>query len=128
VKPVESPIAGPDGFAMILDRTETVYGYMKRQEVRKYIDADTLSQIVSTNKSKPGIINDPDGYVNIRKEMNVQSEILGKIIKKEIFDYWEVPDSNWWVVKTKDGLEGFVHKDRIKEKLETGGWVILDDD
>ena len=40
VKPVESPVAGPDGYAIILDRTETVYGYMKRAEVREYTDAD----------------------------------------------------------------------------------------
>ena len=33
IKPVESPVAGPDGYAAIIDRTETVYGYMKKTEV-----------------------------------------------------------------------------------------------
>jgi hypothetical protein len=128
IKPVESPVAGPDGYAMILDRTETVYGYLKKSEVREYTDADTLRQTADTAKSKLGKINDPDGYVNIRREMNAQSEILGKIQKKDVFSYWEVLDSNWCVVKTQDGIFGFVYKDRIKEKLNTGGWVILDDD
>ena len=127
VKPVESPIAGPDGYALILDRTETVYGYLKKSEVREYTDADTL-QTATATKSKSGRINDPDGYVNIRKEMNAQSEILGKILKKEVFDYWEIPGSNWWAVKTRSGTVGFVYKDRIKEHLNTGGWVILDED
>jgi hypothetical protein len=110
VKPVESPIAGPDGYAMILDRTETVYGYLKRQEVREYTDTDTLSQTVATGKRKQGIINDTDGYVNIRKEMNAQSEILGKIVKNEIFTYWETVGSNWYTVKTQDGILGYVHR------------------
>jgi len=35
VKPVESPVAGPDGYAMILDRTETVYGYVRKVEVKE---------------------------------------------------------------------------------------------
>jgi len=128
VKPVESPVAGPDGYAMILDRTETVYGYMRKSEVRKFTDTDTLKQITKVGKGKQGIINDPDGFVNIRKEMNTQSEILGKIPKKEIFTYWEVPESNWCAVKTQGGISGFVYKDRIKEKCDSGGWVILDDD
>jgi len=128
VKPVESPIAGPDGYAMILDRTETVYGYMKRAEVREYTDADKLSQTISAANSKQGVIIDPDGFVNIRKEMNTQSAIQGKIVEKEIFDYWEVPNSNWCAVKTRNGILGFVYKDRIREKLDTGGWTILDDD
>jgi hypothetical protein len=129
-RPVESPVADYDGYAKIIDRKETVYGYVKKSEVRRHTDADLLAEYQSadTAKSKRGVINDPDGYVNIRKEMNAQSKVLGKIVKKEIFNYWEVPGSNWCVVKTQEGIFGFVYKDRIKEKLNTGGWVILDDD
>lgn len=32
-KPVESPVADKDGYAMILDRTETVYGYIPKSQV-----------------------------------------------------------------------------------------------
>jgi hypothetical protein len=129
-RPVESPVAGYDGYAQILDRTETIYGYVKKSEVRRHTDADFLTDIQAsgTAKNKRGKINDPDGYVNIRKEMNAQSEIRGKILKKEVFDYWEIPGSNWCVVKTQSGTVGFVYKDRIKEHLNTGGWVILDED
>lgn len=34
VKPVESPVAGPDGYAIILDRTEIVYGYIPKDQVK----------------------------------------------------------------------------------------------
>ena len=41
-KPVESPVAGPDGYALILDRTETVYGYVKKAEVKEFTDSDLI--------------------------------------------------------------------------------------
>jgi hypothetical protein len=129
-RPVESPVADYDGYAKISDRKETVYGYVKKSEIKRHTDANLLAefQTADTAKSKLGKINDPDGYVNIRREMNAQSEILGKIQTKDVFSYWEVSGSNWCVVKTQDGIFGFVYKDRIKEKLNTGDWVILDDD
>ena len=34
-KPVETPVAGEDGYALILDRTETVYGYLKKSDVKQ---------------------------------------------------------------------------------------------
>ena len=40
VKPVESPVAGPDGYAMILDRTETIYGYVRKVEVKEVSEAE----------------------------------------------------------------------------------------
>ena len=39
-KPVESPLAGTDGYAMILDRRETVYGYLKKEDVKKISEAE----------------------------------------------------------------------------------------
>jgi hypothetical protein len=130
IKPVESPVAGPDGYAMILDRTETVYGYVLKQEVKESSQAEITSQEIKalSGKSKSGIINDSDGYVNIRREMNAQSEIRGTIGKNEIFSYRELPESDWWYVQTKDDIHGFVHRSRIKEKIDTGGWIIDVDD
>jgi hypothetical protein len=37
VKPVESPVAGPDGYAMIFDRTEIVYGYIPKDQVEPIV-------------------------------------------------------------------------------------------
>ena len=127
-RPVESPVADYDGYAKLLDRKEAIYGYVRKSEVKRHTDADLLAeyQAADTAGSKLGKIIDPDGYVNIRKEMNTQSVILGRIQKKEAFNYWEVPGSNWCVVKTQEGIWGFVYKDRIVEKLNTGGWVILE--
>ncbi|SMP11136.1 SH3 domain-containing protein [Flavobacterium hercynium] len=58
-------------------------------------------------------INDPDGYTNLRKYQNTSSEILQRIVSgSEI----EVLDNSgdWWLVETREGKRGYVHKTRIK--------------
>lgn len=124
-KPVESPVADKDGYAMILDRKETIYGYVLKSKVKEYTSLDVLEEerYTNTTQSKQGVINDKDGYVNVREEPNTQSKIVGKIMDKEIFNYWLTSD-NWYIVETKDGTRGYVYKDRIREKYETGGWTI----
>ncbi|WP_282630092.1 SH3 domain-containing protein [Empedobacter sedimenti] len=58
-------------------------------------------------------IQDPDGYTNLRKEKNVQSAIIQQIKSGE---HIEVLDNSndWFLVQTKEGKEGYVHKSRIK--------------
>lgn len=115
-KPVESPVAGPDGYAMILDRTELVYGYVLKNKVRIITDADwlNLDKYKDLSKSKTAIINDLDGYTNIRAGQNTKSDIVGRIEQKTSFNYWATP-GNWYIVQTKDGLRGFVYKDKIQK-------------
>ncbi|MDR3025140.1 SH3 domain-containing protein [Chryseobacterium sp.] len=59
------------------------------------------------------VIEDPDGYTNLRKEKSAQSEILQKIKTGEQI---EVLDNtgDWFLVKTKEGKTGYVHKSRVK--------------
>ena len=118
VKPVESPVAGPDGYAMILDRTETVYGYIKKADIKEIAEVEYLKKTINTpaDKQKRGVITDPDGYVNIRTTMSSEGEIAGRIEDREI------SDSNWWFVQTANNVTGFVHKSRIREKPDAGGW------
>jgi hypothetical protein len=65
------------------------------------------------------IINDPDGYVNIRKFRSVTSRIVGKIYNYEVFDYDESDKSEWvrvykqTIEDESGGSVGFVHKSRI---------------
>jgi len=61
-----------------------------------------------------GIINDPDGYVNIRKGESIKSSVVGKIVKEEVFLFIPNYCKNWWKVKSSDGsVEGYMHKSRI---------------
>ena len=63
--------------------------------------------------SNIGIINDADGYTNIRKEASTKSQIVGKILQNEYFFYEEY-NSNWCKITTQNKVKGFVHKSRIK--------------
>lgn len=132
-KPVESPLAGTDGYAMILDRRETVYGYLKKEDVKKISEAEKAALKAAQERvllqqpgRKIGLIDDPDGYVNLRKGMSVDAEIVSRIERTESFYYWEIPDKNWWFVQKRDGIKGFVHKSRIREKASGESWIIDD--
>lgn len=59
------------------------------------------------------IIHDPDGFTNLRKDKTTTSEVLQRI---KLGEQVEVLDNsgNWYLVKTKEGKKGYVHKSRIK--------------
>ncbi len=72
-----------------------------------------LVTFIAQSQSKIGIINDKDGYVNVRLDKTSKSQILGKIYKDEYFTYFENTNSNWWLIEHKNGEVGYVHKSRI---------------
>ncbi|QDP85773.1 SH3 domain-containing protein [Chryseobacterium sp. SNU WT5] len=65
--------------------------------------------------SRKYFIQDPDGYTNLRKDKLATSEVLQKVKSGENI---EVIDNSgdWFLVKTKEGKEGYIHKSRIKSK------------
>ena len=45
---------------------------------------------VVLSQSKIGVIKDKDGYTNVRTDRNNRSEIIGKVLDKEYFTYFEI--------------------------------------
>jgi hypothetical protein len=86
-------------------------------------DAKLLEELNIRLNVRRGIIQDPDGYVNIRANRSIKSKILGTIKEGEIFKYWE-QSGNWYIVQTDKGVRGFVHKTRIKEHIDAGRWTL----
>lgn len=76
---------------------------------------------ISVNAQSYAIIQDSDGYTNVRKEGNAKSAIIGKIYSDDIFSlgYEEASSKKTdWIKIYKmqeDGsfLEGYVHTSRI---------------
>jgi len=72
-----------------------------------------------TRAQNYAIINDKDGFVNIRKEANSKSEIIGKLYSKNIFLYDTESEtlSKWIKIykqqPKKSLLEGYVYEDKI---------------
>ncbi|WP_436515414.1 SH3 domain-containing protein [Ekhidna sp. To15] len=70
-----------------------------------------------------GIINDPDGYTNVREQPTTNSKILGKFYDNEVFQIWDLDYDtipNWrkvykWNPESREALVGWMHKSRIKD-------------
>jgi Bacterial SH3 domain len=63
------------------------------------------------------IIDDKDGFTNVREEPNVKSKIVGKIKEGELFFCFSNEKHKDWFavdVKNNNNLSGYVHKSRIK--------------
>ena len=59
------------------------------------------------------VIQDPDGYVNVRSRPDTRSSVVTRIEDAELFTV-EVSDESWWRVTTRDGDRGYVHRSRIR--------------
>lgn len=59
------------------------------------------------------VINDPDGYTNIRSGHGTEYSIIYRIVEGEIF-YTIPQNGNWWPVRTENNMTGYIHKSRIK--------------
>lgn len=59
-----------------------------------------------------GVINDPDGYTNLRDGQGTNTPVVKKIVKGEKFAIKSKKDE-WWLVVIADGTQGWIHKSRI---------------
>src|SRR5215210_5048515 len=59
------------------------------------------------------VINDPDGYTNLRSGPGIQYQVVSKVVNGEIF-YVIYQQGNWWQVRTREGKSGYMHRSRIK--------------
>jgi len=56
---------------------------------------------------------DSDGWTNLRAAPSASAAIVGRVKEGEIF--WTRPrDGLWWKARTASGVEGFVHRSRVR--------------
>lgn len=60
------------------------------------------------------VIDDPDGYVNLRKDKSADSPIIARVKKDEPFEYRCTQYATWCKVKLASGVTGWMHYSRIK--------------
>jgi len=61
-----------------------------------------------------GVIDDPDGYVNLRKEKRADAPVVTKVKAGEPFQFKKKEGEDWCEVKLKSGVTGWMHCSRIK--------------
>ena len=72
-----------------------------------------ISDIVFAQEEAFAVINDKDGYVNVRKGKRAQSKVLKRLNNKTIvfvYNYDKATDGNW--IYTDE--EGYIYNDRVK--------------
>lgn len=62
-----------------------------------------------------GYFEDPDGYVNVRSQMNVQSPVVSTLdfYEGEYFYFFDCPDKNWYLYYGYN-YKGYVHASRVR--------------
>ena len=95
-------------------------GIFTKQFKMKYWCVFALFFFSFSSFAQFAVINDKDGYVNIRSDSSKTSKIVGKIASGTvfyIFQYYENEKSEWIDFSCLEGsckISGFVHKSRIK--------------
>ncbi|MBL7849268.1 MAG: hypothetical protein JNN04_00095 [Cyclobacteriaceae bacterium] len=107
--------------------------------MKAFLSAILLFLLVHYSSAQLAIINDPDGYVNVRDSGHNTARIVGRIFEGEVFQTEELEGSYWWPVfygcdPDRDSLatskrdfyrkelgiegyvaiQGFVHRSRIR--------------
>lgn len=74
------------------------------------------------------LIDDPDGYVNLRTEANTQSKVLTRIKENEVFLVARRSEGEWYEAKTLGGAKGYVHQAHfrtVQSMAELGKWALV---
>lgn len=61
-----------------------------------------------------GVIDDPDGYVNLRKAPQADAPLATKVKAGDPFSFERKENETWCKVKLDSGLTGWMHYSRIK--------------
>ena len=67
--------------------------------------------------NKLAIINDPDGYTNVRKGRGTNYKVVDTLFTEDFF-YFEIADKSGWskvIAWRGKQIEGYVHKSKIQE-------------
>ncbi len=95
---------------------ETHSDYLKMLIKNKAFEYPLLNDYIRQGPSLPNyIINDPDGYTNLRREKNTSSQIIEKVSSGEEISIID-NTGDWWYVKTKTNNMGYIHKSKLKLK------------
>ena len=63
--------------------------------------------------ARTAVINDPDGFTNVRDTPSTSGAIVARINDGERFST-RVQQRPWWRVRLENGTEGWVHRSRIR--------------
>jgi uncharacterized protein YgiM (DUF1202 family) len=96
------------GIAALLSTFLSIYGEFKPHMIEKEKQSEEKKEELVR-----ACVNDPDGWVNLRKLPDVNSEIIAKI-NNGFFVEILGKEKNWFFVKTHNNKTGYIYFDRLE--------------
>jgi hypothetical protein len=75
-----------------------------------------------------GVINDPDGFTNLRAKKSADSAVVAKVKAGEVFEYEGTQDSEWLKVTLASGKTGWMHCSRIRMHFSIDDMEVKDEE
>ena len=76
------------------------------------VTATTTGDPAALGFNLPASIQDPDGFTNVRRAPSVTSDVIARVYEGEVF-YTFRQGGNWWQVRTRERVVGYMHVSRI---------------
>lgn len=73
-----------------------------------------LNVTVSTAFALRGVINDPDGFTNVRARQSTSSKVVATVKHGEVFDFEADEGAQWCKVKLASGKTGWMPASRVR--------------
>jgi hypothetical protein len=102
------------GIAALLTASIPLFIHLKEPPLKQNTSTEQTTKKQSlTVKRQYALVNDPEGWVNLRSLSNVSSKVITRIengYRVEIVD----KVGNWYKVKTSIDEVGYIYHDRLK--------------
>ena len=73
----------------------------------------SLTPVVQAEQRR-GVINDPDGYVNVRAGKSNDAPVIGRVKQGEPFTFECDQEDEWCRARLRSGKSGWMHRNRIR--------------
>ena len=85
---------------------------VNEEATKEVAKEEEIKEAVKQEKSYYGVINDPDGYTNVRDSKSSRSVILFKVYERKEFRIIDKTDDNWWLIEY-NGSQGFIYSKKV---------------
>jgi len=89
-----------------------------------------LALTQSASARTRGVIDDPDGFTNVRAQPGESAAVIARVKAGEIFEYGKrsEPGSEWFSVTLSSGKMGWMHSSRIRMFVAPEDLIVAEND